>query len=186
MKCEQVQAVLAIAPREWSEAERQQVAAHMQTCTACAALARDYARQASRLMALPRPGLSTAQQQAIFAQAARLPRHPWSRRLVNALGTAAGVLILGALIVALLWAFSNPASLSLTATVTRVLTPTLTSTPTSGPASPTPASPAPAPPTVILPNGAAGAMTPMTLDPIYATQAAVYRATSSAGRAVVP
>jgi anti-sigma factor RsiW len=179
MTCEQVQAVLAITPREWSEAERQQVAAHVQTCTACAVLAREYARQASRLRALPRPGLSMAQQQAIFAQAARPPRHPWSRRLVNALGTATGVLILGALIVALLWAFSNPASLSLTATVTRVLTPTPTSTPT-------PASPSPAPPTMILPSAAAAAVTPITLDPIYATQTAAYRATSSAGRVVVP
>ena len=150
MKCKQVQAALAIAPREWSEAERQQIEAHLLTCAACAAIARDYARQSSQLTALSRTSLSMAQQQAILAQVLRAPQSPWSRRLVNAFGAVAGVLILGVVVAALLWAFNNPTSLSLTATVTSVLTPTMTLTPT--PASPTrapavPPSPAP-PPTV--------------------------------------
>ncbi len=135
MKCKQVQAALAVAPREWSAAERQQIEAHLPTCVACAAIARDYARQADRLMALPRVSLSMAQQQAILAQALRASQSPWSRRLVNAFGAAAAMLILGVLVAALLWAFNNPTSLSLTATVTSVLAPTMTSTPT--PASPT-------------------------------------------------
>src|SRR5512136_661385 len=139
MKCKQVQATLAVAPREWSEAERQQIETHLPTCTACTAIARDYARQADRLTALPRVSLSMAQQQAILAQVLRAPQTPWSRRLVNAFGVAAGVLILGVVMAALLWAFNNPTSLSLTATVTSVLTPTMTATPTILPASSTPA-----------------------------------------------
>lgn len=141
MKCKQVQAALAIAPSEWSETERQQIEVHVPTCATCAAIARDYAQQAQHLTALPRPSLSMAQQQAILAQVLRAPLYPWSRRLVNAFGAAAGVLILGVLVAALLWAFNNPTSLSLTATVTSVLTPTMTSTPTLGSTSPTPAQP---------------------------------------------
>ncbi len=129
MKCKQVQAALAIAPREWSETERQQIEAHLATCTTCAALARDYAQQADRLRALPRASLSMAQQQAIMAQVLRAPQYPWSRRAVNAFGVAAGILILGVLVISLLWAFNNPTSLSLTATATSVLTQTMTSTP---------------------------------------------------------
>src|SRR5512143_1983494 len=98
MKCKQVQAALAIAPREWSEAERQQIEAHLLTCTACAAIARDYARQADRLTALPRVSLSMAQQQAIMAQVLRAPQYPWSRRFVNAFSAVAGILILGVIV----------------------------------------------------------------------------------------
>ena len=131
MKCKQVQTALAIAPREWSEAERQQIEAHLPTCATCAAIARDYDRQTDQLTALPRLSLSMAQQQTIMSQVARMPQYLWSRRLGNAFGAAAGVLLLGVLVVSLLWLFNHPTSLSLTATVTSVLTPTMTSTPTA-------------------------------------------------------
>ncbi len=184
MKCKQVQAALAVAPREWSEAERQQIETHLPTCTACTAIARDYTRQADRLTALPRASLSMAQQQAILAQVLRAPQTPWSRRLVNAFGVAAGVLILGALVGALLWVFNNPTSLSLTATVTSVLAPTMTATPTMMPASSTPAPPSPAPaPTVLLPNGAFATPTIVTPDPVVATEFAVQQATQISSRA---
>jgi hypothetical protein len=184
MKCKQARAALAVAPREWSEAERQQIDAHLLTCAACAAIARDYARQASQLTALPRTSMSMAQQQAILSQALRAPQRLWSRRLVNAFGAAVGMVIIGVLIVALLRAFNNPTS-SAIATVASVMTPTPTAT--STPAPPTfapavPPSPAP-PPTVMLPNGAFATATPAPIEPIAATEFAAQEATRMSGHA---
>ena len=45
MPCEQIKQLLAVSAREWSDAERALVEAHLLTCPACTALARDYANQ---------------------------------------------------------------------------------------------------------------------------------------------
>lgn len=184
MKCKQVQAALAIAPREWSEAERQQIETHLLTCATCAAIARDYTRQASQLTVLPRPSLSLAQQQAILSQASRAPQRLWSRRLVSAFGVVAGALILGVLVMSLMWLFNNSMSSS-PVTRTRVLTPAPTLTPTPAPPTLAPAvppSPAP-PPTVMLPDGTFATATPAPINPIAATEFAAQQATRVSSRA---
>ena len=175
MKCEHVRRVLAVSPREWSEADRLQVEAHLLTCQACAAIARDYTAQAAHLSALSRPSLSNAQQQAILNQA--YTTAPQQRHFTTAIGVAAGVLAIGLLVTLFVWMFSSRPPSSLTVGVTRAVIPTLTLTP-----SPAPPTPAPAP-TVMLPGGAFATATPVTPAPFYATQYAAEQATMSASHA---
>jgi Tol biopolymer transport system component len=64
IECEQVEQILAVSPREWSERERLLVAEHLSTCPACTTLARLYANQERGLSRLPRYSLSPEAQRA--------------------------------------------------------------------------------------------------------------------------
>ncbi len=133
-ECRQVRLLLAVAPREWSDGGRARVEAHLGTCAACAALARDFRAQESMAAALPRSGLEPARQQAVLDQARRgAGGQAWRVRLSNALGVAAAALLVLSLSLALSAllgrapgqeAFSTPAAAPPTPEPTPVPTPT--------------------------------------------------------------
>ncbi len=179
MLCEQIKQLLVVSAREWSDAERALVEAHLLTCLACAALAHDYANQERLLSALPRPGLAPARQHAILSQARHEARGlQWQRHLSNALSLAAGIAALGLLAIALaswLRSVTHP-----TVETTTLATPTALPTRTRVP-SPTAAPP----PTITLPDGRAVTATPVTPSPASATEEAAFQATATASLATV-
>ena len=109
MKCAHIRRILAVSPREWTAAQRQQVEEHTRACADCARLARDFAAQERALSALPQTRMSPGRQRAVLAQT----RHEadWLRlrvRLSNALTAAAGILALAFLIAAVVTLLPTP------------------------------------------------------------------------------
>jgi hypothetical protein len=191
MPCEQIKQLLAVSAREWSDAERALVEAHLLTCPACTALARDYANQERLLSALPRPGLAPARQYAILSQAHREVRGlRWQRHLSSALSLAAGMAALGLLAIALaswLRSVTQP-TVATTALATPTALPTRTrpAPPTALPTRTRPAPPTAAPlPTIMLPDGRAVTATPATLSPASATEEAALQATATSSQATI-
>jgi hypothetical protein len=181
MPCEQIKQLLAVSAREWSDAERALVEAHLLTCPTCTALARDYANQERLLSALPRPGLASARQHAILTRAhGEAPGLQWQRHLSSALSLAAGIAALGLLAIALASGLRN--AMQPTVAITAAATPTALPTQTR----PRPASPTAAPaPTIMLPDGRAVTATPATLSPASATEEAALQATATSSQATV-
>jgi len=109
MKCAHIRRILAVSPREWTAAQRQQVEEHTRACAGCARLTRDFAAQERALSALPQTRMSPGRQRAVLAQTRR--EAGWLRlrvRLSNALTAAAGILALAFLIAAVVTLLPTP------------------------------------------------------------------------------
>jgi anti-sigma factor RsiW len=99
--CRRIRRQLVVSRREWSAAERERVSAHLQSCAACAAVAEEWAAQERLLAALPGHGMSPERQRELVAQARREDKGLRARaRLTQGLSTAAGVLVLALMTVA--------------------------------------------------------------------------------------